>query len=213
MSNKNRELFEFGSYRLDVAERLLLIDGERVSLPEKAFDTLCVLVRRGNHLVRKDELLNEVWPDAIVEENNLDKNISLLRQVLGERVGKGKFIETVRGHGFRFVPEVRQIDEEKQDVAEGLSTVPESVSTTSSGRTHILPKPGRRRPSVKHLFTDFRFLIFATAALLIVAGVAGVYFRRRSSAELKMKAIAVLPLNLWFRSKAMSRCNSEWQTL
>jgi DNA-binding winged helix-turn-helix (wHTH) protein/tetratricopeptide (TPR) repeat protein len=106
MSNVNRELYEFGTFRLDVAERLLSRGGERVPLSEKAFDTLCVLVRRGNHLVRKDELLNEVWPDAIVEENNLDKNISLLRQVLGERTGKGKFIETVRGHGFRFVPEV-----------------------------------------------------------------------------------------------------------
>src|SRR5258705_583317 len=113
MSNVNRELYEFGSFRLDVAERLLSREGERVTLCEKAFDTLCVLVRRGNHLVRKDELLNEVWPDAIVEENNLDKNISLLRLVLGERTGKGKFIETVRGHGFRWVPEVRQIEEDK----------------------------------------------------------------------------------------------------
>src|SRR6185295_3119244 len=122
MSNVNRELYEFGTFRLDVAERLLSRDGDRVPLSEKAFDTLCVLVRRGNHLVRKDELLNEVWPDAIVEENNLDKNISLLRQVLGERTGEGKFIETVRGHGFRFVPEVRQIEEEgdkdKSDLVE-----------------------------------------------------------------------------------------------
>ena len=110
MSNENKELYEFGTFRLDVAERLLSSDGERVPLSEKAFDTLCMLVRRGNRLVRKEELLNEVWPDAIVEENNLDKNISLLRQVLGERAGKGKFIETVRGHGFRFVPEVRRIE-------------------------------------------------------------------------------------------------------
>jgi DNA-binding winged helix-turn-helix (wHTH) protein len=104
MSNANKELYEFDKFRLDVAERLLLREGERVPLSEKAFDTLCALVRRGNHLVRKEELLNEVWADAIVEENNLDKNISLLRQVLGERTGKGKFIETVRGHGFRLFP-------------------------------------------------------------------------------------------------------------
>ena len=117
MSNVNRELYEFDKFRLDVAERLLSREGERVPLSEKAFDTLCVLVRRGNHLVHKDELLNEVWPDAIVEENNLDKNISLLRQVLGERTGKGKFIETVRGHGFRFVPEVRQINTATKTIA------------------------------------------------------------------------------------------------
>jgi len=111
MSNTNRELYEFDKFRLDVSERLLSREGENLPLSEKAFDTLCALVRHGNHLVSKDELLAEVWADAFVEENNLDKNISILRQVLGEREGKGKFIETVRGHGFRFVAEVREISE------------------------------------------------------------------------------------------------------
>lgn len=115
MSNANKELYEFEEFRLDVSERLLSREGERVPLSEKAFETLCALVRRGNRLVGKEELLNEIWPDVIVEENNLDKNISLLRQVLGERTGKGKFIETVRGHGFRFVPQVREIEEEEKE--------------------------------------------------------------------------------------------------
>ncbi|CAN5404945.1 hypothetical protein BH18ACI1_BH18ACI1_15270 [soil metagenome] len=115
MSNANKELYEFDKFRLDVSERILSREGERVPLSEKAFDTLHALVRRGNRLVGKDELLNEIWADAIVEENNLDKNISLLRQVLGERTGKGKFIETVRGHGFRFVPEVRELEEEEKE--------------------------------------------------------------------------------------------------
>ena len=104
MSNEKKEVFEFDRFRLDVSERLLLCEGERVTLPEKAFETLCALVRRGNRLVGKEELLNEIWADVIVEENNLDKNVSLLRQVLGERAGKGKFIETVRGLGYRLSP-------------------------------------------------------------------------------------------------------------
>ena len=108
MSNAPKELYEFDKFRLDVSERILWRDGERLPLSEKAFDTLHALLRRGNHLVSKDELLTEVWADAIVEENNLDKNISILRKVLGERSGKGKYIERVRGHGFRFVPEVRR---------------------------------------------------------------------------------------------------------
>src|SRR5918995_1958865 len=107
MPHANKELYEFDKFRLDVPERILWREGERVPLSEKAFETLCALVRRGNHLVGKDELLSEVWAGAIVEENNLDKNISLLRQVLGERAGRGKFIETVRGRGYRFVAEVR----------------------------------------------------------------------------------------------------------
>jgi len=184
MSNVNRELYEFGTFRLDVAERLLSREGERVPLSEKAFDTLCVLVRRGNHLVSKDELLNEVWPDAIVEENNLDKNISLLRQVLGERTGEGKFIETVRGHGFRFVPDVRQVEEDEIDIepVEGSLLLTETISTD------ITPEPGTR--SLRTRFLPVAALIVAA---LIVAGVIGIYFWQRSSPNATTKTIAVLP--------------------
>ena len=199
MSNVNRELYEFGTFRLDVAERLLSREGERVPLSEKAFDTLCVLVRRGNHLVRKDELLNEVWPDAIVEENNLDKNISLLRQVLGERTGQGKFIETVRGHGFRFVPEVRQIEEDetgklpsKEAATVGgslllreLPAEASNLSVTEPKSTNITLEPGTRTLRT-------RFLLIATVAL-IVASVVGMYFWQRSSLNTTTKTIAVLP--------------------
>lgn len=179
MSKANKGLYEFGTFRLDVGERLLSRDGERVPLPEKAFDTLCVLVRHGNHLVRKDELLNEVWPDAIVEENNLDKSISLLRQVLGERTGEGKFIETVRGHGFRFVPEVRQIEENLRDE-------PEQESPADSTNPPIAePTPGSRT-------LQNRYLVLAIIGV-IVAGVVGLYFWQRSSADTTTRTIAVLP--------------------
>jgi len=113
MSVASKEEYEFADFRLEVTERLLLRKGDPVRLPEKAFETLCVLVRQNGHLVGKDELLAEVWPDTIVEENNLDKNISLLRQVLGgQRKGKESFIETVRGHGYRFLAEVRRVEAE-----------------------------------------------------------------------------------------------------
>ena len=187
MSKVNRRLYEFGTFRLDVAERLLSRDGERVPLPEKAFDTLCILVRRGNRLVRKDELLNEVWPDAIVEENNLDKNISLLRQVLGERDGKGKFIETVRGHGFRFVPEVREVGTEetyREPSGEEPPSPPSTLRVSEPRRTTVLVKPERRT----------RLLLLALIALSAAAGVVGIFFWRRSSANTTTtKIIAVLP--------------------
>ncbi|HQZ83119.1 MAG TPA: winged helix-turn-helix domain-containing protein [Pyrinomonadaceae bacterium] len=112
---KRKELYEFSRFRLDVSERLLLRGEKRVPLADKAFETLCILVRRSGELVAKDELISEVWADVIVEENNLDQKISMLRHALGEqRGGKGreKFIETVRGRGYRFLPEVRAIDPE-----------------------------------------------------------------------------------------------------
>ena len=78
MLRSDNELYEFADFRLDVSERLLMRKGKRVSLSEKAFEILCLLARESGHLVGKDKLLAEVWADAMVEENNLDKNISLL---------------------------------------------------------------------------------------------------------------------------------------
>jgi TolB-like protein/DNA-binding winged helix-turn-helix (wHTH) protein/tetratricopeptide (TPR) repeat protein len=134
MPHADKELYEFDKFRLDVAERILWREGERVPLAEKAFETLCALVRRGNHLAGKDELLSEVWADAIVEENNLDKNISLLRQVLGERAGRGKFIETVRGRGYRFVAEVRVLvdGEKSRDIPDTAMSEPPALAVEPS---------------------------------------------------------------------------------
>jgi DNA-binding winged helix-turn-helix (wHTH) protein/TolB-like protein len=205
MANANRELYEFDKFRLDVAERLLSREGERVPLAEKAFDTLCALVRRGNRLVRKDELLNEVWPDAIVEENNLDKNVSLLRQVLGERDGRGKFIETVRGHGFRFVPEVRQVDEPEKSkkpgeesetvagYAQASQSTAEPLTVIESEITDHTSQNETRKPGTRSPFTKSKTLLFAGLTLLIVASVTGVYFWRKSSLNTTAKTVAVLP--------------------
>src|SRR2546430_4869160 len=105
MSVSPKHLYEFGSFRLDTRELLLLRNGERLKLEGKVFETLVVLVQRSGRLVRKDELMNQVWPDAIVEENNLEKSISALRRALGQ-----DYVETVRGLGYRFAAEVRALD-------------------------------------------------------------------------------------------------------
>jgi len=112
MSVSRQHLYQFGSFRLDTREHLLLRNGERVKLEGKVFETLVVLVQRSGRLVQKDEFMNQVWPDTVVEENNLEKSISVLRKVLGEEGLDSKYIETVRGLGYRFAAEVRELDEE-----------------------------------------------------------------------------------------------------
>ncbi|MGH9823972.1 MAG: winged helix-turn-helix domain-containing protein, partial [Blastocatellia bacterium] len=62
MSKRSRQVYEFGVFRLDVTERLLLRDGEAIPLTPKAFDTLTVLVQNSGHIVSKDELMSQVWP-------------------------------------------------------------------------------------------------------------------------------------------------------
>lgn len=111
MSHERQGIYEFRAFRLDVGEHTLtrndgVSDG---ALPEKAFQTLCVLVQNSGRLVSKDQLMEEVWPDSIVEENNLDKCIHSIRHALGE-TPELKYIETVRKHGYRFVEAVRVVD-------------------------------------------------------------------------------------------------------
>jgi DNA-binding winged helix-turn-helix (wHTH) protein/TolB-like protein len=96
-------VFEFDGFRVDTTRRKLLRDGLPVRLTAKAFDTLLVLIRNQGQTVTKAELMNSVWRDAAVEENNLTQQISALRRVLGERPNDHRFIVTVPGRGYCFV--------------------------------------------------------------------------------------------------------------
>src|SRR5215510_7036286 len=111
MSQQPMHIYEFGPFRLDAAELLLLRDGEAVPLTPKAFDLLLALVERHGHLLEKEELLKTIWPDTFVEETNLASNISLIRKALGDGGNGQKYIETVPKRGYRFVATVRENDE------------------------------------------------------------------------------------------------------
>lgn len=100
--------YEFGSFRLEPSERLLLHGLEPVPLPPKAFETLLLLVRNSGHVLSKDELMRTLWPDTFVEENNLTQHISLLRRALGETQNANRYIETVPRLGYRFAIPVRE---------------------------------------------------------------------------------------------------------
>src|SRR5262245_7785248 len=107
--------YEFGPFRLDPAERRLLREGETVSLSPKVFDLLLVLVRRNGAILDKEELLSAVWPDTIVEENNLSVNISALRKALGEGPNEHTYIETLPRRGYRFVAPVRELNDQDRE--------------------------------------------------------------------------------------------------
>jgi len=112
MLSEMKEIYEFGPYRLDVGQhRFERSDGiTNGALPEKAFQTLVFLVRNQGQLVTKNELLDAIWPDTAVEENNLNKSIHAIRHALGQKTGKQKYIETVLKHGYRFIADVRRVD-------------------------------------------------------------------------------------------------------
>ena len=135
MSELSKEIYEFSQFRLEASERRLLRSRRVVRVPDKVFDTLLVLVRRHGELVTKEELMNAVWPDSIVEENNLDQKISALRGVLGDRgKSKEKSIETVRGHGYRFLPPVKVIRDLPQATAETGGAAGKTATPIKSNR-------------------------------------------------------------------------------
>ena len=101
--------YQFARFRLDPAKRSLSRDGVPVPLSSKAFDTLLHLIRHQGQVVSKHDLMLAIWPDTVVEENNLNQNISTLRRVLGETRGDNLYIATVPGRGYQFVPSVEAI--------------------------------------------------------------------------------------------------------
>jgi len=135
----NKELYEFGEFRLDVKEHTLTrSDGSKNGqLPEKAFQTLIILVRNSGRLLTKQELIDQIWPDSFVEENNLDKCVHAIRHVLGEKPGEQKFIETVRKHGYRFVAAVNTLETPREEPASLLDS--EFLTEQTAFKTHSRP--------------------------------------------------------------------------
>ena len=100
-------LFEFAGFSLDPRQRLLFApDGKAVPLSARAFDTLLYLVEHPNQLIDKQVLIKAIWPNVIVEENNLSQCISIVRRALGETPDEHRFVVTIPGRGFRFVSPV-----------------------------------------------------------------------------------------------------------
>lgn len=108
--------YDFGPFRLDLTEHLLLREEEPIALSPKAFDTLLVLVRNSGRIVEKDELLKTVWPDTYVSEATLAQNIFTLRKALGGSEGE-QYIQTIPKRGYRFVASVTQITGKSADVS------------------------------------------------------------------------------------------------
>jgi DNA-binding winged helix-turn-helix (wHTH) protein/TolB-like protein/Flp pilus assembly protein TadD len=115
MSRQARYLYEFGPFRLEETERLLLREGRPVPLPPKVFETLLLLVQRSGHVVEKDEIMKVIWHDSFVEEANLTQNVFTLRKALGEDKNGNVYIETVPKRGYRFVANVREVGGEDAD--------------------------------------------------------------------------------------------------
>lgn len=138
ISNKDHSIYKFGLYQLEAAERRLLRDGKHLPLTAKVFDLLLLLVRNSKHLIEKRELMNRLWPDSFVEDNNLTVSVAKLRSALGE---DHTYIETVPRLGYRFIADVKILPDSR------LSLAP-SQPSRSMVQTEMKMELARDLPSI-----------------------------------------------------------------
>jgi Tol biopolymer transport system component/DNA-binding winged helix-turn-helix (wHTH) protein len=125
----DRYIYEFGDFRLDPAEQLLLHKGGPVPLTPKVFETLLVLVQSQGRLIEKEDFIRRLWPGVFVEEVALAQNISQLRKALGDGKNGSRIIQTVHKRGYRFTPAVREI----------AGSDPKPVAAVSNGQADEVP--------------------------------------------------------------------------
>jgi DNA-binding winged helix-turn-helix (wHTH) protein/Tol biopolymer transport system component len=202
MSSETKYLYEFGDFRLDPSERLLLRNGVSVSLPPKAFATLVLLVERSGRVCDKQELMRAVWPETFVEENNLTQCISTLRKSLGDNGNGQGFIETVPRLGYRFVGAARRsaVDIAAAEVASARHTRARVVIREEEELEEDLPDvvPERAPESAASLSVVVRQASAGDQAT----------FLRRHRSLLMAVAVSLLPatlLYLWLQPAGQPR--------
>jgi DNA-binding winged helix-turn-helix (wHTH) protein len=199
---EGREVFAFAGFSLDPRQRLLYgADGEPVPLNARAIDTLLYLVEHPDELIDKQTLLKAVWPNVIVEENNLKQNIAAIRRALRETPGEHRFIVTVPGRGFRFVPNVRRL---VADMAPEDAPAPqESALSIQDPARHFASRKveasavetrGAERPSMEgKRWVPFATSALAAAATLAAALLAFLYFQQRPTTGEVVRFEVTLP--------------------
>ena len=194
---ENPRIYAFGPFRMEVAERRLSRDGADIALTRKAFDLLVELVMSAGHLKTREELIGALWPNTIVEEHSLTWNLSALRRALGDTGDAPQYIETVRGHGYRFIAQVHD-DEELIGAPWKLSVAPEHSVVAAIAVADFAPTENVGAVDAAPTRRSKKLVAIAGALLLaVVAGTAAWMAAHRAPAgadeSVAPRSVAVLP--------------------
>jgi len=169
MSN-SRSIYKFDSYRVDVANRLLLRHGQPMSLTPKAVEILIALIDHRGQIMSKTDLMNIVWSDTVVEDGNLSQNIYLLRKKLTQASNGRPYIETVARRGYRFNGEVHELPTGNGYARSPANEMMSEAQDNGPGG-HLLNEATDRRAfsnSHSQLQQRSHYVVFAIAALFIL---------------------------------------------
>src|SRR6478672_3334503 len=162
-------LFEFGDFQLDATKRRLRrLDGTPIPLTPRVFDTLLYMVEHHDSVLDKERIMEAVWPDSIVEENNLAQAISKLRQVFGETPGSHSYIMTVPGRGYRFVAGVAQRSEGAASPEHAVDKEPIKKPEIVSVQVARIQRPVTPWPRPRNTARLWAFAISAIVGLVLI---------------------------------------------
>lgn len=219
LSDCENTIYLFENYRLDVSRKMLYRDGEELTLPPKAVETLAALLKKHGEIVGKDELMGSIWTDTVVEESNLAQYLHILRKTFGNRADGKPYIETLRRRGYRFNPvgkvsfELRETDAEtnksKDFGASGIEKEAFFPNDTASFHSseNFKSKSGRRALNQ----SKTRFMAAAFTGALIFGTLAFVYYQKfltssgAASAQVKEISVVNLTNNSGLNSAVISR--------
>ncbi|MGV3590807.1 MAG: winged helix-turn-helix domain-containing protein [Gammaproteobacteria bacterium] len=181
--------YHFNGYSLDLCKRCLFDrEGKLVPLSSRALDTLQLLIEHRGATLSKTFLVENVWPDAFVDENNLNQAITGIRRALGDTKAKGRFIKTVTGRGYCFVAELDQ-----PHAAAASEARPETAHDAAANPSPELPLPTQAKQLERRRFASPWY--YALVVLLFITGSAGFVFnsRRMETAPVDVDTQAASP--------------------
>jgi DNA-binding winged helix-turn-helix (wHTH) protein/tetratricopeptide (TPR) repeat protein len=183
MDERAKRVLEFGPFRMDLEERVLMREQETITLSPKAFETLLVLVQHSERVVLKDDLMKTLWPDTFVEEANLSQHIFQLRKALGDKAHDPEYIVTVPGRGYRFAQKVEERIEPDGDLIVHSRSVQRVTVEETESSAAVASFSGHRR----------NYWVWAGAAVaLLTLGSTGTFFYMRKAHTLTEKDTIVL---------------------
>jgi serine/threonine protein kinase/TolB-like protein/Flp pilus assembly protein TadD len=199
----SKRCYEFGPFHLDLAEKVLRRGDETVEMKPKVFELLALLVRNRGRLMEKERLIESLWPDTIVEEVNLNVNISALRKALGDTTSDPRYIETVPKRGYRFIAEVAEKVAAARPALETQTMTTEPIASDggfdddTAGDLGARTTSGISRSPVASLRDAAgrrtRWLVAAVLTIAIVASAAFLWRARPHAGAAEARTVAVLP--------------------
>lgn len=183
MENNSPRFFEFGDFKIDARRRVLTRENEQIAISSKNFDLLIFMIQNEGRILTHDELLDSVWEGTFVEQSNLKKGISAIRQLLGETPESSNYIKTIPRKGYCFVSSVRAISEEVVNPQIQITTTEIIVEEEiiEDDEQHISAKPAPKLIGNNSSKNNRFFIpILVTIFLLIIGGIAIWYFTRQT---------------------------------